>query len=434
MMNKVIAFSCLIVFLSFGNSNLHAKWWIFGQSNDEVATSYIYLNDIAYDELGREVTLYRDALPGGRVVLKGRGHAGKNRIGAVQISIDGGEEWQRARVANDGSFQFGFKPDSGETYDLAIKIIDTTGKSNDIEETRKTLTISERNIRALIQETLDAMIKAYSFQDARAFMRYVDPDFAGDSVILESAIRKDFTIFDQITMRTTINNIVAGGDKVFASISFNRQVAAARTGEMLEDRGQTEFTFSLTDDRAEVFSMKAPLIFGLSEREDVGTGVVNTSDNQDVIQVERGGEVTKGAVNDDDESDPGGSSGLVLASSGTMNLKDSAGSNTAGFKFASETYVSKLNVSSSDIFMHVNLINPESGALLKNMGACSLSSVSEPPTSGYSNISINADFIGYCFAVQLPGDKYAVVEIKSWVETGGPPFEYTGSFDYKYWE
>ena len=283
-MQRLIPF-CLFLLLTL-STTAEAKWWIFGQSQDEVVTRYIYLNDIAYDELGKEVTLYRDMLPAGRVVIKGRGQSGKNRIGAAEISLDGGKEWQRASLARDGSFELSFVPEINREYDLALKLLDTAGKSNDIEVTRKKITVSDRDIQGIVHEALDAMITAYQSKNARDFMKYVDPDFAGDPVILESAILKDFTILEQIELRYTLNSLVSGsGGKIFTSISYNRQVVIARTGEVLKDNGQTEFTFNLTGDSARVYSMKNPLIFGLSEKEDVGTGDVNTDGNDNTLQI-----------------------------------------------------------------------------------------------------------------------------------------------------
>jgi hypothetical protein len=292
-----------LILLLVGAVNASAKWWIFGQSQEEVATRYIYLNDISYDELGDSVTLYRDVLPKGEVRITGRGQTGKGQIGAVQISTDDGLSWNRANLASNGSFEFKFRPVIGETYNLKIKVLDTAGKSNDVDETRKELTVSDRNIRILIQETMDKMINAYRMESTRDFMRYVDPDFTGDSFILESAIRKDFTALDQIDMYYTFNNIAtAANGKVFTSISFSRQVVAAKSGNILQDKGQTEFTFSIEGNKALVYSMKNPLIFGLSEAEDVATGTVNAPQTEENLIIKPGGNAELADSNENSDS------------------------------------------------------------------------------------------------------------------------------------
>lgn len=284
MIQRLMFFSVFLLLI--GTTSVEAKWWIFGQSPEEVATRYIYLNDISYDELGEQVTLYRDMLPAGKVEIRGRGQSGKNRIGAAEISLDGGQSWQKVDLARDGSFHFRFTPEINKDYDLALRLLDTSGKSNAIEDTRKKLVVSDRDIQSIIRAALDAMITAYQFKNERDFMAYVDPDFAGDAMILERAIRKDFSILDQIDMRYTLNSLVSGsGGKVFTSISFNRQVTVARNGDILKDKGMTEFTFNLTGDKARVSAMKTPLIFGLSEKDSVGTGDVNQLDAAGNLQI-----------------------------------------------------------------------------------------------------------------------------------------------------
>lgn len=285
-MKKMLAFFFLFVGLAGFAADSEAKWWIFGQSEDEVATRYLYLNDISYDELGDKVTLYRELLPNGQATLKGRGQAGRNKVGAVQISLDNGATWQKADLAADGSFIYNFTPRLGETYQLNVKILDTAGKSNDLEATRKELTVSDGDITSVIRAALDAMIAAYQDEDARAFMRHIDENFAGDATILDRGVRKDFTLFDNLRLTYQLNNVAAGsGGKIFASFTFSRQVTSARDAQTYEDRGVTEFIFKLHADRALVTAMKHPLIFGLSEAEDVATGFTNSAENAQTLRV-----------------------------------------------------------------------------------------------------------------------------------------------------
>ncbi|MFO7811982.1 MAG: hypothetical protein R6V21_03360, partial [Pelovirga sp.] len=190
-------------------------------------------------------------------------------------------------------------------YDLALRLLDTSGKSNEVDDTRKKLTVSDRDIQSMIRDVLDAMITAYQFKNERDFMAHVDPDFAGDAMILERAIQKDFTILDQISMRYTLNSVVSGsGGKVFAALKFNRQVTSARTGEVLRDEPSTEFTFTLRGSTAKVSAMKSPLIFGLSEEESVATGEVNQPGNDDTLELDDNGEPCIGCLGDE-----GGSGG-----------------------------------------------------------------------------------------------------------------------------
>ncbi|WP_432823904.1 hypothetical protein [Trichloromonas sp.] len=300
----------LIMAIGFVADEACAKWWIFGQSEQEVATRYLYLNGVAYDELGDKVTVYRESLEQGKVVFKGRGQAGKNKVGAVQISLDGGVTWQKTALAADGSFEFGFSPQMGETYQVAVKILDTAGKSNDVEATRKELTVSDRNISAVVREALDQLIAAYHGEDARAFMALVDEDFAGDATVLDRGVRKDFTAFDHLDLRYTLNNVTSGSQgKIFTSISFRRQVTSTRSGQTYQDRGVTEFIFVLKGDQALVSAMKHPLIFGLSEAEEVATGTVNLAENDEVLIIDESGALRLGSVDEAASDEDGGGDG-----------------------------------------------------------------------------------------------------------------------------
>lgn len=282
MLKKILLFTLL--FSCLVSSDVLAKWWIFGQSEDNVSTRFLYLNDISFSELDQQVTLYRDMLPAGRVVLRGKAQTGKSSVGKVEVSLDNKETWQQADKSADGGFEFSFVPELDRAYQLYVKILDTAGKSNEIDETYRKITISNVDIDSIIRQALDAMIRAYQDENPRDFMALVDDDFAGDYVILDRAIRKDFSAFDGLNLNYTLNNVASGSKgKVFVALSYNRQVTSTRSGETLADRGLTEFVFNLNGGTAKVLSMKNPLIFGLSEASEVATGTVNSSENDEVL-------------------------------------------------------------------------------------------------------------------------------------------------------
>lgn len=272
-----------------------AKWWIFGQSENEISTRYLYLNGVSYDELGDKVTVYRETMPEGRLVLRGKAGTTSSQVGVVQVSRDGKATWQEAKRSDDGTFEYNFTPEIGKSYLMYVKIMDTTGKSNDVESTRKEVTVSDQNISALIRKALDDLIAAYRAEDPREFMNLVSPDFSADSANLDRAIRRDFTAFDNIALRYTLNNVTsAGNGKVFVSLSFTRGVTSTRSGKTLADKGTTEFVFSMEEKGPKVFSMKNPLIFGLSDVENVATGTVPSSDP--TITVSADGSATIGTT------------------------------------------------------------------------------------------------------------------------------------------
>lgn len=285
--------SCLI------STNALAKWWIFGQSEVNVTTRYLYLNDVAFNELDEQVTLYRDMLPGGRVVVRGKATSGETTIGKVEISLDNKETWRKADKAADGSFEFSFVPELDRTYQLYVKILNTSGTSNEVDETYREITVSNSDIDTIIRQALDSMIQAYQVEEPRSFMTWVDDDFAGDYVLLDRAIRKDFTAFDGLNINYTLNNVVSGASgKVFVAFTFNRQVTSSRSGETFVDQGLTEFIFKLTTGKARVVAMKNPLIFGLSDASEIATGTVNSNENAETLKVDNHGGLGIGPPDD----------------------------------------------------------------------------------------------------------------------------------------
>ncbi|NOY12409.1 MAG: hypothetical protein GXP51_01565 [Deltaproteobacteria bacterium] len=293
--NALTAFSkiiILVLLLVAPALNADAKWWIFGKSDAGVSTRYIYLNDLSYDELGNKVTLYRESLPQGKIFIRGKGTAGKNRIGAVQISIDGKQSWQKAKVTSNGSFLYSFTPESDRTYELYVKVLDTTGKSNDVDASRKELVISDENMQDQVYKTLDQLVKAYQDEDSFAFMRLVSDQFVSGTEVLDSAIRQDFTAFDNISLNYTLNNVARAADgNLFVAISYNRMVTSSRSGETFSDHASTEFTFKLENGTPKIYSMKNPLIFGLSDAGEVATGTINSGENNQVLSVDDSGNI-----------------------------------------------------------------------------------------------------------------------------------------------
>lgn len=273
--------------LALAATTAHAGWWIFGQTQEDVTTSYLTLNNIAWNELEGEVTIYRDSLATGEVIVRGRGKTGRRaRIGSAQVSIDDGATWTSARIGRDGSFEYRFRPEERKEMVVLVKLTDTAGKANDWADTRRRLRISNDSISSAVRTALDALFAAYEQENRVDFMRGVSDRFAGDSRILDSAIRRDFSLFENISLDYSLNNVTAAaGGKVYVSLNYRRRLESSRYGTSLADTGMTEFVFISEGDSFRVFSLKNPLLFGLSEAESVATGTVNSPQNSAVIGV-----------------------------------------------------------------------------------------------------------------------------------------------------
>ena len=275
-MKKLLLIAAAIL-ISAGAAD--AKWWIFGKSRAEVGLKYLHINKLSADETGPKIKLFREALGAdGLVRITGRTAGGQT--GAVRITLDDKATWTDVKFADNGAFEFSFKPEAGKTYAMLIEVTDTAGKTNKPEETRKEIALSEENIQAKVRETLDAMFDAYNREDLRKFLGYVGDNFSADKAILERAVKRDFDALSAINLRYTLNNVAAGAQgRVFVSVTYSRMVMVNKSGQTSTDSGSTEFVFDSKEGKLSLFSMKQPLMFGLSDAENVATGEVagNTS-------------------------------------------------------------------------------------------------------------------------------------------------------------
>lgn len=416
--------SCLVLLLFAVNAE--AKWWIFGQSNDEVNITYMYLNKIAYDESGPKLTIFKETLQDGLIYINGKASTRKGKIGSVRVSTSNREAWEEAKLSENGAFEYSFRPDLGKEYVLYIEVMDTAGKTNDIESTRKEVNLSDQNIMALIRETLDKMIDAYRSEDPNRFMSYVSDDFSGDETNLDRAIRKDFSAFDNIDLRYTVNNIAAGSNgMVYVSINFNRSVISARDGKTYTDRGMTEFIFQLGPER--VYSMKNPLIFGLSDAENVATGTVK-SGSQDL-------NLCLTATNDAGLCESGITADSSVIS-GTTTLRTVNINNFQGFIFADEETTTETNSANitGDFSVMVEgamavflLVRP--GVIVKEKGIISLEQIKTADDSGYGTSVMNMPTVGQSYVFRLSNNTYGAIEITNLTISG---MGNTATIKYKY--
>ncbi len=272
-MKKLLSLAAALL-ISAGAAD--AKWWIFGKSGQDAGLRYLYINGISADETGPKVKVFSETLPpGGQVRITGRASAGKGGVGSVRISLDDKATWQDVKFSDNGSFEYSFKPEPGRTYPMLLEVTDTAGKTNKVDETRREITLSAENIQAKVRETLDAMFDAYNKEELSRFMGYVGEDFAGDKDILERAVKRDFDALSSINLRYTVNNVAAGAQgKVFVSVTYNRMVSVNKTGATSTDSGSTELVFGSKEGKLTLFSMKQPLMFGLSDASNVASGTV----------------------------------------------------------------------------------------------------------------------------------------------------------------
>jgi len=412
-MKKLLILILAIISLGFIVNRAEAKWWIFGQGNDGIDFDYLYLNNNSYEELGSKAVLYKDSLQNGTITIKGKTSIKKGKVGYVKITKDNKQTWDKAKVSDNGAFTYSFVPEESTKYQVFIEVADTMGDINKVDETYKEITIINESINGKVAEAVNNMIRAYENEESNLFMTYVSSDFTGDTAVLDSAIRKDFNAFELIKINPYINNISSGASgKAYVAIQFNRTVVSSKSGQTYTDKGYTEFVLTNENGKFKVFSMKNPLIFGLSDAGNVATGTVQSPNNDPILLVDRTGNVNEKPFNqaiDIIENDSDISDNIQT---GSVRL-DAA----EGFIFASET---KVAIGTTDI-----AYTPGGGIDVwtygggyYGLGSCSLNSINTVASSGY-NSSFSIDpasiVVGDCYAIRNSDATYAVIKITGYV-------------------
>jgi len=403
--------------------SLHAKWWIFGGGEEDVGFDYININALSFDDVNKEAVLLKESLDKGYLHIRGKARTGQNPVGAITVSLDGAKTWQKAKFEKDGGFDFSFEPDFTQTYDIYAKVIDTAGKSNEIEDAHVKVSFSDLDFYALIGETLNKLKTYYEQEDDVGFMQYVSRDFEGDDMTLERALRKDFSALENIRLDFTLNNVAMSGNKYYASISFNRSVMAydGTSHRDFSDRGVTEFTFTVGEKGAMLLSMKNPLIFGLTYAADIASGTTSSAQNsQQYLSITDSGVVSQSSLADIANNE----STNDYMISGSFYLENSCippCNNADGFNFTNDEKT--LLISESEVYKENNLLWGNNGAQVLNLGSVSFTGVTVPDT-GYSG-NDNIDNVGDILAVKLANATYALLRISN--IAGARVY-----FDYKY--
>ena len=248
------------------------------------------INSIAFDDSSRRISVVKDLLPNGKLVVKGKVVVSDGKIANLDISLDGRETWQPITWKKDGTFQHTIPAEINREYAIYVRAKDGEGRTNDIQATGKLVWVSDRKMQSLVKETMDKLFDAYKAKNSRAFMALVSPDFAGDDILLVRAIRKDFTALDSYDIRYSLSNTaVDSRGRVAATVTYNITVTTTKTtsSNVKKIDGTTQLVFKFSDQGLKLYNMKRPVLFGFSDADNITTGTVRMT-NSTTLKIEKG--------------------------------------------------------------------------------------------------------------------------------------------------
>ncbi len=425
---RLLAWACLLLCLPL---SAQAAWWEFGRSAGEPFFSMLRFNNVDAEQRDDMLVLTRDDLIAGNVVIRGRAEVARGEVGLVEVSLDGGKTWANTTLGERGMFVYEFAPQLDRQYPFQIRAISTTGVSTGPEEHDFKLLVTSADGAREARAAFMKLLEAYQREDRTAFMRGVSEQFEGNIGALEDGLAKDFRFLDDIRIQVTVNQINRQERTYEIAFTYNRQVRSAKTGNLLKDTASSIVGFRLESGGMKLVRMSAPLIFGISEAEDVATSVTGQSVGQSVITIDSTGNASTSTQGQTTSSAGTEGGTRILASRGFVGgLSD-----FDGFDFAADDKTSEDNMG----FLKGDIAwsGYPMGFLLKSgvsYKAISgpLSAVRSVPTTGYSVAAaatpVGPATAGSTFALKLLNGKYAVVEIVAVTLTG----PHIGSFTFRY--
>ncbi|MFW6081132.1 MAG: hypothetical protein ACOC7W_04385 [Desulfosalsimonas sp.] len=177
------------------------------------------------------------------------------------------------------------------SQEAASETIDSRARSDDSTRSRGVIIHREQSLHSFLNQATARLIRAYESEDPQGFMELVSDDYTGGKLNLDSAVRRDFTLLDNIEIQASLTNFAVDPDGyAHISLTYSRYVTSARSGSSLQDNGLTEMVFKMEDNHFRLYSMKNPLIFGLSDAPNVASGKVNAGVNDEILVIQESGE------------------------------------------------------------------------------------------------------------------------------------------------
>ncbi|MDP2431441.1 MAG: hypothetical protein Q8O33_05370 [Pseudomonadota bacterium] len=416
----------LFLGLALVGLNAHAAWWEFGRSDGEPVITDLKFNRVDTARAEERVVLAREDLELGVITVRGRAEVRRGMIGLVEYSIDGGQKWLKATLGDRGLFSFDLRPELEREYDFRIRALTTTGQVSDQDDHSFFLMVSALNPQDGVRQAFMQLLRAYMDENRSAFMRLVSRDFEGNETALEDAITDDFRYLDNIRIEPNIAR-VAQFDKTYEIyFTFNRSVQA-RSGQVLSDSAATVAGFVREGEGFKLSRLAQPLIFGVSNPDEIGDSVTGESVGRNVLRLDpRTGEAST-------QTQTPTVSGSSI-NSGTIISNITSQTQFEGFNFDMDDETAENGVPpAGDIAFarHTQFVLYFKNGVESQQIGGTIDSVTTAPATGYANQPEIIDPALGVYALKLLGNKYAVIEITA-KTPGGLADSGTVTFRYKY--
>jgi len=168
----------------------------------------------AIEDMFTVVSLYRDSLEGGELLLRGTADSESCSIDTVEVSVDDGGSWEEAEGTS--SWMYSFAPYEGTMY-IQARAKDSAGTVSDpgmpleVEYTYNTLEDE-------LLDIFEQLARAYQDEDTSTFVDLTSADFTSnyegiaDLNELETSLDNKFTAYDDIYLSYSVDTYTVTGE------------------------------------------------------------------------------------------------------------------------------------------------------------------------------------------------------------------------------
>ncbi|MBI5595136.1 MAG: hypothetical protein HY928_03500 [Elusimicrobia bacterium] len=270
-----------------------SAWYDFAKNDSAPEVVELQVAGRQMENLVDVLEMFPDELKGGKLVVRGKASTTRGSIGAVLVSVDGGANFTKAQLERSGAFYFDFSPTIEREHEFQIRAVDTTGRASDPKAGGFKILVLPDKSREEALALFNKLLELYKKRDRAGFMALVAEDFEGNRASLEEGLENDFSSLSSIDIVPSILRIGKVGGVMELEFSFVRRVQSRTSGKVLSDNSRTVMGFIRQGDELRLYSMAAPLIFGVAAGGEAATSVDATAGGDKILAVTAEGDVVK---------------------------------------------------------------------------------------------------------------------------------------------
>lgn len=268
-----------------------ASWYDFAKNDAAPEIVELQVAGRQLENLVEVLAMFPDELKAGKLIVRGKASTTRGSIGAVLVSVDGGANFTKAKLERSGAFFFEFTPIVEREHEFQIRAVDTAGRASDPKAGGFKILVSPDKSREEVLIVFHKLLELYKKRDRAGFMALVGEGFEGNRAALEEGLEKDFTSLSSIDIFPSVVRVGKVGGVLELEFSFTRRVQSRASGKVLSDKSRTVMGFVREGDELRLYSMAAPLIFGVASGGEAATSVDATGDS--VLAVTSEGDAVK---------------------------------------------------------------------------------------------------------------------------------------------